>query len=686
MVNLSNISRLLAAQAFNKKVLEDKARARQAKIEAERREDLAKLTRRKEQQLAQARNQVEAQRIRDSIAEDLRKKSTQAKIKLINVEAKRKTSRAFTRVAKGAKIGVLTGFEARKDSRGRTIGISGKESKTRLRTKQALRDEIARQQKIAREGTALERFLSNEQAINQGRVSRKELNRQIADRKRRGLSKTPAQKRAAQGFRDVEFGRSITARGKPKRLRTTFGTVVSERGRARGLGSAPFADPLFAFGGRTQQEQIARGGTFGRRAGGASISSQLSFISQAKSSSTSARIGFAQGLLSNLNFQGSSQSSLLSIVGNKRIKTPKTFQATLREGVGFFTTKAIPVTKAKITKGQRRQRVAQRKAEDFAKTEKARGTIARQARQTTQPVFDLAGFGRELDVANLARGRAIEAQPRRPRGEFTLGEFDVSVQRQQAQAPREISFLEPRDLIGLTPAQQKQRQNQNLRDQGFSASQIRAGVSVGDVPAKSVAQTRTEQRAQAEARQDEIDLIRATPFEVGELVPATGQPSRTETFFPSVPIDDSQAFDVSLSESIGFTDIFSPTPTRAPKVKKGKGKGAKPSPTPTPRQRNDFDILDISSFGAVEPATPRPRQREPIGGVGEVIPVDFGFGEVGEALGGVTSGVRSFFAIAPRAGEFLGSPFSGGGDGFLGFNIDPSFDPTEVGRQQGLRT
>ncbi len=172
-------------------------------------------------------------------------------------------------------------------------------------------------------------------------------------------------------------------------------------------------------------------------------------------------------------------------------------------------------------------------------------------------------------------------------------------------------------------------------------------MSVGDVPAKSVAQTRTEQRAQAEARQDEIDLIRATPFEVGELVPATGQPSRTETFFPSVPIDDSQAFDVSLSESVGFSDIFSPTPTRAPpKAKKPKkGKGAKkPSPTPTPRQRNDFDILDIASFasfGAVEPAKPRARET----GVLDFLALEGGFGS--ETLGATFDLGEAVEASAP---------------------------------------
>ena len=591
MVSLGNQARLLAAQAFNKQVIERKARERQAKIESERREDLAKITRRKAEQVASARNVVERQRAQEALNEQLRSKATRDRQAKINAEAKRKSAQAFTRVAKGANIGVLTGFEAKKDTRGRTVGISTRESATRKNTKALLRKEIARQQKIAREGTDLERFLSNEQAINQGRVSRSQLNKQIADRKRRGLSKTPAQKRASQFFRDSELSTALSARAKRKGrpdLRAGFGTVQSERARAGQLGSAPFADPLFSFGGRTRQEVVARGGTFGRRVGGESISSQLSFISQTKAKSTSARIGFAQGLLSNLNFQGSSQSSLLSIVGNRKIKTPKTFQASLREGVGFFTTEAIPVTKAKLTKGARGQLVARRKAEDFAKTEKARKTIARQARSTTQNIFDLEGLGEELDVANLARGRAIEARNlgRAPR--FSLG-LGVSVQRQQAQAPTEISFLEPRELIGLTPAQAKQRQNKNLRDQGFSPAQIRSGVQQGDIPdllGIGGGLTPAQKKAQAEATQRETQLLRDTPFEVGGLVRATGEPSATETFFPEIP--ESNIFDVSLSENIGISDVLSPTPTRAPKK---KGKGKKPT---TPR--SDFDIFDLSSL------------------------------------------------------------------------------------------
>jgi len=681
MVSLSSQARLLAAQAFNKQVLEQKARDRQAEIERERREDLLRTTRRLEAQKASARNVVEARRIQDAINERLRSKAEVDRRARINAEAKRKTANVFTRVSKGANIGVLTGFEAKRDSRGRAVGISKKISKTRKRTITLLRTEIARQQKIAREGTDLERFLRNEQAINQGRVSRSELNKQIASRKRRGLSKTPAQKRASQGFRDQEFSSALSSRatrkGRPD-IRATFGQAVSERARASGLGSRPFADPLFTFGGRTRAEQVARGGTFGRRAGGQSISNQLSFISQAKSRSTSARIGFAQGLLSNLGFEGSSQSSLLSIVGNKRIKTPKTFQQELRSGVGFFTTEAIPVTRAKLTKGARGQLVARRKAEDFAKAEKARKTIARQGRATTQNIFDLDALGASLDVSNLARGRAIEAQnlARPPR--FSLA-FGVSVQRQQAQDPTGISLIPTRSAF----------------------------VGATERVAKGQTLTPSQKRAQAEATQRETQLLRDTPFVSGGLVQATGiRGTSTETFFPSVPIDDGQAFNVNLRENIGISDIFGVGVTPAPAPRTKKGKKGRTSRAPTPRDQ--FDVLNPAGLIAPAPRTTRaptatPRPSDPFadifGGVGEALGgVGEAFGGVGEAVGGISEGFGNFFAIGREAGGSdllreagsLENLFGAGsslasGDFFSQFNVDPDFDPAEVGRIQGLR-
>jgi len=610
MVSLANQARLLAAQAFNKKVIEQKARERQAKIDRERAEDLAKL---RGQQSAKA----QAQRV------------------AIEAKAKRESARVFTRVTKGARVGVLTGFDAKRDSKGRAIGISRTESKTRRNTKALLLREIARQREIASKETDLERFLKNERAINAGQVSSSALRRQIAERKARGLSKTPAQKRASQGFRDSELRSALDARAKRKgrpKLRATFGSIVSERARAKDLGSSPFADSAFQFGGRSKKEVIARGGTFGRRVGGESISSQLSFINQARSKSTSGRISFAQGLLSNLNFEGSSQSSLLKVVGNKKLRAPATFQARLRAGVGFFTTEAVPITKPKLSKAGRRSLVAGRKAEDFAKTKEARKTIARQARSTTQPIFNLESFGRQLDTTNRARASSIEREnvireAQNPRfGGFTLSPFDVSVQRQQAPAPTQLSLAEKRQFVG-TPAQIRQQKNRALSNAGLTPSQIRQvnqGTAIKDITGKL---TPPEKRAIATQKSNETKALRqsggggifgsggsfgqddlAGVTGITGLTRATGSPSQTittprEPRSISVNLEESLSFadslgaerlegnifDVNLSESIAFGD--------APTTKKKKGKTTQVSSRGSlSLPRSDFDILDLSSI------------------------------------------------------------------------------------------
>jgi len=680
MVSLSNQARLLAAQAFNKAVIERKAREKQAEIERERREDLLRTTRRLELAKANARNAVERSRIQDAINERLRSKAEADRRAKINAEAKRKSANVFTRVAKGAKIGVLTGFEAQKDSRGRTIGISTRQSKTRIRTISLLKAEIARQQKIAREGTDLERFLKNERRLNAGQIGSAELNRQIAQRKARGLSKTPAQKNAFFRLRGEEDLRKLTARNKRKgrsnpeaRARATIALKRSEAGRAGSLGSAPFTDSLFAGGGRSQQAIIGRGGTFGRRVGGQSIDDQLSFISQAKARSTSGRISFAQGLLSNLNFSGSSQSSLLSIAGNKKIRTPKTFQAELRAGVGFFTTVQAPITKPKLTKGARGQLVARRKAEDFAKATEAKKELVKQERgfvlARSKSIFDLEALGTSLDRSNLARGREIErenilAPPRFGSG-FTLSPFDVSVQAVQAQAPKRISFLQPRDLVGLTPTQIKQRQNQNLRDQGFTPSQIRAGVQQGDQPdllGIGGGLTPAEKKAQAQRVTDENKALREAGLEgfaTPALVPASGiSGARTDTFFTPEPTPEPSGniFSVGLSEQIGISDVFGVGITPPPK-KKGK-KGKKPSPTTTPS--SDFNILDPSSLISFDAPA---RQRVPTRPKQPAPPRE-------------TGGIEDFFALQGSFGsESLGATFSlGEAVGASGSLLDSGFD------------
>lgn len=692
MVSLTNQARLLAAQAFNKKVLEEKARAKQAEIEAERQAELKKLTRRKEEQLAKARNQVEAQRIRDSIAQDLKSAGVQKKIKQINQEAQRKQERSTQKAfgASASRIGVLTGFEAQKDTKGRVVGISKRESKTRKNTKKLLLREIQFQARKAQEETDLERFLKNEQRLNSGNITRKELNKQIQARKAKGLSKTPAQKRAAARLQLEEDRASLSARNRRKASRGLRGKQITdvnalialkrfEAGRAEEdqLGSSPFADPLFNFGGRSKQEVIARGGTFGRRVGGESIGSQLSFINRAKKATTTGRINFAQGLLNNLDFSGSSQKQLLNIVGSQKedkkgnIKqtplAPPTFEQVLRQGQGFFTTEAKPVTKPTLTKGQRGRRVARRKAEDLAKATKAReqiqATKAQTARFQQRNADDLSRISANLLEFNTRRGREIESTVRRPRISRGQAGF-VENQRIQTRDALGRQFADQQIAdFGIDLSQLGAPQGQVTRQRNVGADPTQLSL-VDRVPAfDPIGQdqgrgfiafggneglTRDEslavagdRRTQAEARQRETDALRAqggrtaddfTGFgraDIGDdftilnsgLVRATGERGRSVVTSAPAPVRAPQAISVGLSENLGIGDsvgidgIFGSTPAPSPR---------EAIITETQRRNQQPDPIRIGDEG---------RSNEEI------------FGGIGEGIGNIGSGIQSFFAF-----------------------------------------
>ena len=258
MVSLSNVQRLLAAQAFNRQVI--------------------------------ARKLAEGKRVSTS------------------------------------RFGVLTGRVARVDPRTKRVtGITKTRSATRLQTDRQLRAEIKRQQQVRSKESDLERFLKNERALSTGRLSLSQIKRQIATRKARGLSKTPAQRAAlkrAQGRADTT---ALALRAQRKRGRGIRPSLIqspsriraiqrAEETRAEGLGSSIFTDPQFQFGGRTRKEVIARGGTFGRRVAGETFSSQLGFVRGARIGTSTARIGLAQSLLGN-PFEGASSRTLRGVTG-----------------------------------------------------------------------------------------------------------------------------------------------------------------------------------------------------------------------------------------------------------------------------------------------------------------------------------------------------------------------------------
>jgi hypothetical protein len=188
---LSNAARLLAAQEFNRRQKEAEAQERLAEVERERQEELARITRQKQAQIDNARNIVERQRAEEALREQLEQKATQDRIAKVEAEAELKRRQALARtIQTGGDIEVLTGRVAQRDTSGRIIGLTRAESKVATQAKQRIVREIQRRETERKKVTDLERFLQNERALASGQVSRQELNKQIAERKRRGLSKT----------------------------------------------------------------------------------------------------------------------------------------------------------------------------------------------------------------------------------------------------------------------------------------------------------------------------------------------------------------------------------------------------------------------------------------------------------------------------------------------------------------
>ncbi len=303
-----------------------------------------------------------------------------------------------------SRFGVLTGRVARVDPRTKRVtAITKTRSATRLQTDRQLRSEIKRQQQLRSTESDLERFLKNERALASGRLSLSQIKRQIATRKARGLSKTPAQRAAlkrATGRADIT---ALALRAQRKRARGIRPSLIqtpariraiqrSEEQRAFGLGSSIFTDPQFQFGGRTRKEQIKRGGTFGKRVAGETFSSQLGFVRGARIGTSTARIGLAQSLLGD-PFEGASSRTLLGVTKartRQAIKklTPPTFEQVLRKGVGFFETQPVAITRA--PRG-RATLVRARKAQDLFKATEARRKLARAPRDDFERISVL-GF------------------------------------------------------------------------------------------------------------------------------------------------------------------------------------------------------------------------------------------------------------------------------------------------------
>jgi len=355
-----------------------------------------------------------------------------------------------------ARFGVLTGRVATVDPRTKRVtGISRTKSRTAIETDTRLRNEIRRQRELAQKETDLEKFLKNERTLRSGNLTGKQVRAQIAARKKRGLSKTPAQRAALARVVAEEDRKTFGARARRKGKRGVRPDLIrsfeetrrikkSEAERAFGLGSSPFADPSFEFGGRSREEVIKRGGIAGRRAAGESLTDTLDFVRSSRLGASRERIGFAQGLLG--GFGGRSTADLLSIVGSQRRSTdplkaergaltqiplaPATFAQRIRAGEGFFTTEAIPFTEKDAPPKSRRQAaVRARKVEDLAKATKARRDIARQS-----DIERITVLGSQIIEGRRVTSAGIDPIARREAAQATQRETDLL---------RSLSFGEP---------------------------------------------------------------------------------------------------------------------------------------------------------------------------------------------------------------------------------------------------
>ncbi len=362
-----------------------------------------------------------------------------------------------------SRFGVLTGRVARIDRRTKRVtGITRTRSATRLQTDKQLRGEIKRQQQLRSRESDLERFLKNERALSTGRLSLSQIKRQIAGRKARGLSKTPAQKAALKRAEGRASTTALAFRAQRKRGRGIRPALIktpariraiqrAEEQRAFGLGSSIFTDPQFQFGGRTRKEQIKRGGTFGRRVAGKTFSSQLGFVRGARIGTSTARIGLAQSLLGN-PFEGASSRTLLGVSrartrqGIERL-TPPSFEQVLRKGGGFFETQPVAITRA--PRG-RAGLVRARQAQDLIR--------ARQARRRTAPRDD-------FERISVLGFQAVE-RPERPRGLTKKGIDPLERLRLAQQTQRETEAL--RAAPRAQPAPLTQARGVPTRTQTFS--------------------------------------------------------------------------------------------------------------------------------------------------------------------------------------------------------------------------
>lgn len=606
---LSNAARLLAAQEFNRRQKEAEAKERLAEVERERQEELSRITRQKQAQIDSARNTVERKRAEEALREQLAQKRTQTRIAKIEAEADKKRKQAITRTIRtGGDIEVLTGRVAQRDTKGKIIGLTRAESKVASQAKKRIVREIQRREVERTKVTDLERFLENERALASGNINRAELNRQIAERKKRGLSKTPQQKALDKRLREQELAGKLSARAERKKGRfsksaletegfsATVGSVQAERAKA--LGRTPdFTNPKFisARGAGASFQARARDSSLGQ------IESQLQLLQQrrtGKSSSQRQNEQVALQIASGNFFSNLSTNELLTITSGQSDPSKRRKAGSERQSNQVLGQEAIALNRAS----------------PFA-------IVAQQ--DIPDPITGITDREVQLfreDIIKRNKGKPKDKQERVP----DTGEFFSTGRAPRADDP--FNTFAFGNFGGEDTTKIKERRQVDLGSSIFSDTQTQADIEssrrearssifdsvlVGSLP-KGVTRVDTERRAKREkglrAQGFSLDGVSVNQFRVsGDRVVA---PTRVST--PALRQSQTQQFgslNLPPAESQRQADLgipfiqtafaeSQPAPTKQTKKKQTSKKSTQTRPQPTAFTFNVFgaEVFQIPNF------------------------------------------------------------------------------------------
>jgi len=633
---LSNSARLLAAQEFNRRALAQKAEEKLAKIEAERQQDLARTTRALEAQKLQARNAVEAQRIQDSINQKLASQQEQDRQAKINAQAVLDRQTAITKVVSGTgtNIETLSGRVTARDLSGRVIGLTNQESKTATTAKTRIVREVQRREVERNKVTDLERFLKNERALASGQVNKSQLAKQIADRKKRGLSQTPQQKLLSQKLRDQELSSALKSRVAKKskfgsragEMTATFGQTQAENKKSLGR-SQDFTNSKFIQGG---------GSSFGARAGDNSlgqINSQIALLESKRTGKSSGQLQNEQVALqiaSGDYFSGLSNNELLTITSGQSdpSKRRKAQSAKSQKEDGIFqpSNKTLGGEAKSLNQSSPFAIIAQQDIPDPTTgiTDREVQLFREDLKAKGEPVPDTSDF--------FSSGRAPRAND--PFNDFAFGNFGgedtTKIKKREKVALGDSIFADTQTRSDIE-ASRKEANKNSIFSGGFQdvSSQLR-GTGVTQVTPTE--KKRREKRARGLRAQgitgdfQSSISVRGGSLDLG-IDPALQQ---SQTKRGGTPVRQPKVFNVSLTENVGISDRAVTTKTKS-KTKTKSSNSTRPS--------NQTNVLT--------PPSNRPTNQNAFGG--EQIDLTFGQGQnirnAGQQVQGVIDSPFTQFGV-----------------------------------------